>query len=137
MIWHRGEIIPDDNLRISVLDRTFEHGLGLFETFRTWNGHPTLLERHLERIARSARELGLSLDPPICRMPGPCASLIEANREALPPGLDVRLRITLSGGHSDPATPGGSVVWMSAGPLPPALRASGAVITFRVPGLGR
>ena len=40
MIWFRGEVVPDEALRISVLDRTFEHGLGLFETFRTWNGHP-------------------------------------------------------------------------------------------------
>ncbi len=61
MIWTRGEIIPDEALRISVLDRTFEHGLGLFETFRTWNGHATLLDRHLERMRRSADELGLPL----------------------------------------------------------------------------
>ena len=39
MIWVGGRIVPDDALTISVLDRTFEHGLGLFETFRTWNGH--------------------------------------------------------------------------------------------------
>ena len=43
MIWVKGRLVPDEELRISVLDRTFEHGLGLFETFRTWNGHPTLL----------------------------------------------------------------------------------------------
>ena len=43
MIWVRGQIVPDDGLSISVLDRTFEHGLGLFETLRTWNGQPTLL----------------------------------------------------------------------------------------------
>ena len=30
MIWVRGQIVPDDALTISVLDRTFEHGLGLF-----------------------------------------------------------------------------------------------------------
>ena len=63
MIWFRGEVVPDEAVRISALDRTFEHGLGLFETFRTWNGRPTLLPRHLERMRRSARELGLVLDP--------------------------------------------------------------------------
>ena len=41
MIWVEGRIVADDALRISVLDRTFEHGLGLFETLRTWNGRPT------------------------------------------------------------------------------------------------
>src|SRR5262249_61254026 len=63
MIWLRGEILADRELRVCALDRTFEHGLGLFETFRTWNGHPTLLKRHLERLCRSAAELGLNLDP--------------------------------------------------------------------------
>jgi branched-subunit amino acid aminotransferase/4-amino-4-deoxychorismate lyase len=75
VIWVRGEIVADDALRVSVLDRTFEHGLGLFETFRTWNGHATLLPRHLDRLRASARALGL---PP-------------------------RLRITLSGGLSSEA----------------------------------
>jgi branched-chain amino acid aminotransferase len=130
MIWSRGRIISDDALQISVLDRTLEHGLGLFETLRTWNGHPTLLERHLERIARSARELGLSLDPADLPNARAARELIEANREALPPGVDVRLRITLSGGRSNSAVPGGSVVWMSAASLPLALRSSGASITL-------
>ena len=40
MIWVRGRIVPDDALAISVLDRTFEHGLGLFETLRTWEASP-------------------------------------------------------------------------------------------------
>ncbi len=62
MIWVRGQIVADEAVTISVLDRTFEHGLGLFETFRTWNGHPTLLPRHLDRLTCSAGELGLPLD---------------------------------------------------------------------------
>ena len=130
MIWHRGELISDDALRISVRDRTFEHGLGLFETFRTWNGHPTLIGHHLERIERSARELGLFLD--IAHLPDAWAvhRLIEANRDSLNFGLDARLRITLSGGRSNPAIPGSSVLWMSVAPLPPVLRASGALITL-------
>ena len=63
MLWVRGEVVSDDALTVSVRDRTFEHGLGLFESFRTWNGHPTLLDRHLERLQNSARELGLPLEP--------------------------------------------------------------------------
>ena len=38
MIWSGGEILPDDGLAIPSSDRTFEHGLGLFETLRTWDG---------------------------------------------------------------------------------------------------
>ena len=55
MIWVGGRIVPDDALTVSVLDRTFEHGLGLFETLRTWGGRAVLLDRHLARLALGRR----------------------------------------------------------------------------------
>ena len=128
MIWYCREIIPDDALRISVLDRTFEHGLGLFETFRTWKGQPTLLERHLARIKRSAEELGLPLDPGQLPDSRVVFDLIAANRDSLNPSHDVRLRLTLSGGLATTPT-SETVLWMTAGPLPPPVRESGVVIT--------
>jgi branched-chain amino acid aminotransferase len=128
MIWVLGEIVPDDALRISVLDRTFEHGLGLFETFRTWNGFPTLLHRHLERLTHSARELGLPLESRQLPDPKAVLQLIEANVASLTPGQDVRLRLTLSGGILT-TSGSSSVLWMTAGPLPPPVRESGAIVT--------
>ena len=117
MLWARGELVHDDALSVSVLDRTFEHGLGLFETFRTWNGHPTLLDRHIERLKASACALGLPLGPG--QLPGSrdVVELIAANLDVLPAGQDARVRITLSGGLA--TTPSsGSLLWMSAGPCP-------------------
>lgn len=112
MIWVRGEVVPDDALRISVLDRTFEHGLGLFETLRTWNGHATLLDRHLSRMRRSASELKLPLDPEDLPDAEAVAALLRADgREG-----DAALRITMSGGLSETR---GSVVWMRTFELPP------------------
>ncbi len=129
MIWFRGEIVSYDALRVSVLDRTFEHGLGLFETLRTWNSHPTLLPRHRERMLQSAHELGLPIDP--AQFPDTLAvsALVRANQESpgTGPAGDVRLRVTLSGGSSFPAQPGGQL-WMTAGPLPSPIPDSGAVI---------
>jgi branched-subunit amino acid aminotransferase/4-amino-4-deoxychorismate lyase len=115
MIWTAGRIVPEDEVRISVLDPTFEHGLGLFETFRTWNGHPTLLSRHLARMVRSARELGLTLDPIALPDEMAVASLVRDGGFA----GDATLRITLSGG---------SAVWMRAAPLPSSSRTGGAVL---------
>jgi len=128
MIWVRGGILPDLALRVSALDRVFEHGLGLFETFRTWNSHPTLLDRHLERLERSAGELGLGLDPR--QMPNALAvrDLIAASPGSLGTGGDVRLRLTLTGGLAT-TPPSGSVLWMTVAALPPPLRESGAVVT--------
>lgn len=128
MIWVQGEIVPDDTLQISVLDRTFEHGLGLFETFRTWKGHAKLLHRHLERMARSARELGLPLESSQLPDSQAVSQLIEANGAILSPGQDVRLRLTLSGGHLTNSI-SRSLLWMTAGPLPPPVRKPGAIVS--------
>jgi branched-subunit amino acid aminotransferase/4-amino-4-deoxychorismate lyase len=128
MLWARGKLVRDDAPAVSVFDRTFEHGLGLFETFRTWNGRPTLLDRHVARLKASARALGLPLEP--AQLPDARAVLdvIEANREALHLGPDARVRITLSGGLST-TPPSGSLLWMTAGPLPPPQREPGVIIS--------
>jgi branched-subunit amino acid aminotransferase/4-amino-4-deoxychorismate lyase len=128
MIWVEGEILPDEALSIAASDRTFEHGLGLFETLRTWNGHPTLLRRHTERMERSARALGLELESRQLPDAAAVALLIGSGGASLGSSVDVRLRITLSGGRV--AVAGGrSVVWMTAGELPSPVPPSGAVIT--------
>ncbi len=124
MIWVAGRIIPDEALSISVLDRTFEHGLGLFETLRTWSGHPTLLDRHLARLTRSAGELGLPLDRSTLPDARSVADLLAAGEGA----GDALLRITLTGGTS---AGGGGIVWMQARPLPPPTRAGGAIVETR------
>jgi branched-subunit amino acid aminotransferase/4-amino-4-deoxychorismate lyase len=127
MIWTRGDVIPDEALRISVRDRAFEHGLGLFETFRTWNGHATLLDRHLDRMSRSAAALGLHLD----RHDLPDAPAVLRLRQAsgLSGTLDPRLRITLTGGLASTGIGGsGSTLFMTAGPLPPSAMRGGARI---------
>jgi branched-subunit amino acid aminotransferase/4-amino-4-deoxychorismate lyase len=111
MIWVRGRIVADDELRISALDRTFEHGLGLFETFRTWKGHATLLPHHLDRLSRSAGELGLPLEYSDLPDQEAVAALLEADGRA----GDAMFRVTLSGGLSESS---GSTLWMRSFPLP-------------------
>ena len=117
MIWVDGQILPDDGLTINALDRTFEHGLGLFETLRTWGGRPTLLDWHLARMLRSAEELKLPIDPASL----PDAEDVRALLEAEGFQEDRMLRITASGGTAS----GQSVVWMRSSPLPPPTRDGG------------
>ncbi|WP_313640936.1 aminotransferase class IV [Paenibacillus sp.] len=47
---------------VSALDHGFLYGIGLFETFRTYDGVPFLLERHLKRMAEGCRELGIPFE---------------------------------------------------------------------------
>lgn len=45
-----GDIIHKEQARISPFDHGFLYGLGLFETFRVYDGHPFLLDDHLRRL---------------------------------------------------------------------------------------
>src|SRR5260370_35227231 len=105
MIWVHGKVVPDDALRISVFGRTFEHGQGLFETFRTWNGHPTLLPRHMHRMERSARALGLPLDSGQLPDAPAVARLIASKRASLAAVQAARLRVPSAGGQAPTALP--------------------------------
>ncbi len=121
MIWTEGRIVADGSLAIATADRALEHGLGLFETLRTRNGHPALLDRHLDRLRRSAETLHLPLDP--ARLPdaGAVAALLRESRVE----GEARLRITATGGVSASA---GSTVWMRCDPLSADAAMTGAVL---------
>ncbi len=64
-IYINGKIIPHEKAQISVFDHGFMYGAGLFETFRTYRGHPFLLDSHLGRLNKGLRQL--NIDRSFCR----------------------------------------------------------------------
>ncbi len=56
-----GEINKNENVRISPYDHGFLYGIGVFETFRTYDGRPFLLDDHLIRLNESLTELNIDL----------------------------------------------------------------------------
>lgn len=58
-VWLNDELVPLSQARVSVLDRGFLYGDGLFETLKAVHGRVELLDPHLKRLAASARELRL------------------------------------------------------------------------------
>jgi branched-chain amino acid aminotransferase len=56
-----GQYIPLDRPALTVNDRSFLYGDGLFETIRITNGQPFLWREHLERLQRSAAFLKIPL----------------------------------------------------------------------------
>ncbi|MDQ0797449.1 aminotransferase class IV [Streptomyces sp. B1I3] len=93
-IWVDGGLRDADDARVSVLDHGLTVGDGVFETVRVAEGRPFALTRHLERLTRSARGLGLP-DPDLDEVRRALAAVIGANPVALG-----RLRITYTGGLS-------------------------------------
>ncbi|GAA2783162.1 aminodeoxychorismate lyase [Streptomyces rameus] len=92
-IWLDGGLRDLDTARISVLDHGLTVGDGVFETVKAADGEPFALTRHLDRLTRSARGLGLP-DPDHDEVRRACTAVLEANPMALG-----RLRITYTGGH--------------------------------------
>ena len=92
-IWLDGGLQDIESARVSVFDHGLTVGDGIFETVKAVDGRPFALTRHLDRLTRSARGLGLP-DPDLDEVRRACAAVLEAN--PMPLG---RLRITYTGGH--------------------------------------
>ena len=56
-----GSLCDEKEAVVSAYDHGFLYGMGLFETFRTYQGKAFLLEEHLERLA-GCRELAIQLE---------------------------------------------------------------------------
>lgn len=54
-----GKFVPLDKARVSVLDRGFQYGEGVFETMRAYRGFVFLPGRHLARLKKSLKALGI------------------------------------------------------------------------------
>jgi branched-subunit amino acid aminotransferase/4-amino-4-deoxychorismate lyase len=56
-----GAIVPEERATISIFDRGFLYGDGLFETFRTWDGVAVDWPEHRARLEHSAASLQMNV----------------------------------------------------------------------------
>jgi D-alanine transaminase len=54
-----GELMPLDEVRVSVLDRAYLFGDAAYEVLRVYHKRPWLMEEHLKRMERSLKELAI------------------------------------------------------------------------------
>lgn len=93
-IWVDGTLRDAADATVSVLDHGITVGDGVFETLKAVDGAAFATTRHLDRLTRSARGLGLP-DPDHDEVRRGCEAVLAAN--PVPLG---RLRITYTGGLS-------------------------------------
>ena len=93
-VWLNDNLIHLDQARVSVNDRGFLYGDGLFETLRADDGRVLFLPEHLERLAASARAFRLPF-PAAAPWEERLARLLTANGLARGPA---RVKILLSRG---------------------------------------
>ena len=64
-IWMNGKLTDSQNARVSVFDRSFMYGDGLFETMRSYTGVIFRSDAHLERLYNSMKVL--KIRPPYAK----------------------------------------------------------------------
>ncbi len=124
-----GQVLDTEDARISALDHGITVGDGVFETVKAVGGETFALSRHLNRLALSARTLGMA-DPDLDLLRDGVRHVLDANTEM----KLARVRITVTAGpgplgsERDAAEP---TCIVAAGPmLPPAPHVDVAVMPW-------
>lgn len=60
-MYMNGKFILETEAKISPFDHGFLYGLGVFETFRIYDGHSFLVDDHFQRLERSVKQLNIIL----------------------------------------------------------------------------
>lgn len=121
LVYLNGAMVPEEAARVSLFDRGFLYGDGVFETVRVEAARLFRWTDHLARLERSLSMTGIVLPEPSSNLTSRAAELIQANR-----CTDAVLRITISRGPGargySPRGAGPATVAMSLHPriVPPA-----------------
>lgn len=99
-VWIDGRIEPADGRHLSVFDRGFQLGDGIFETLRARGGRAAELAEHLARLRASGDGLAIELSATAeSELAAGIAAVLDAEGLAGPEG-DASVRITVSRGPS-------------------------------------
>lgn len=125
----RGRVVDESDALVPALDHGITVGDGVFETVKGVAGQPFALNRHLNRLARSAAGLGLP-EPDLDLIADGVHQALDAN-----PGIELsRVRITVTAGAGplgSERTPGEPTCLVAVGPLStPAESADVAVVPW-------
>jgi branched-chain amino acid aminotransferase len=93
IVFLNGQFVPEAQATVSIFDRSFLYGDGLFETIRIFRGQPFRWTEHMKRLEHGAAFLNIKIPFPPAELLHHVTELITRNQ--LPEAL---LRITLSRG---------------------------------------
>lgn len=95
-IYLNGEIVPEDEAKISVFDHGYLYGDGIFEGIRAYNGRVFMLDEHIERLYESAKTIMLDIKLTPEEMEEAILETIRANELS-----DAYIRVVVSRGVGD------------------------------------
>lgn len=60
-IYINNKIVPESDALISVFDRSYLYGEGIFETLRSYGGHVAFADLHYERLKKNCKRLNIDV----------------------------------------------------------------------------
>ncbi len=97
-IYLNGEYVKDRDAAISPFDYGYLYGIGVFETFRIYNGRPFLLEEHLERMNNALRDMAIQKTVGKTEVENILSKLLQLNG-----WTNASIRLNISAGPGAPA----------------------------------
>ena len=98
-----GQFVPSDEATIPINDLALLRGYGIFDFLKTYNGQPIFLREHIERLQKSAEQIGLDLPWSRQELTNIVMQTLDKNNFA-----DSNIRMVVTGGSSpDFITPQG------------------------------
>ena len=95
-VFLNGLFMPLSSARISILDRGFNYGDGLFETMRAYNGKVFRLDAHLQRLYQSLDAIYLNVPMTVGEMNSVVRETLIRNEYS-----DCMIRLTISRGEQN------------------------------------
>ncbi len=99
-----GNIVHESEARIPLTDLGLLRSYSVFDFFRVLNGVPVFLEHHIQRLIKSASDIGIDMPWSVDEISSMVADLIKANN-----ALNAGFRIVVTGGYAEdgysPTTP--------------------------------
>jgi branched-subunit amino acid aminotransferase/4-amino-4-deoxychorismate lyase len=96
IIYLNGKLIEDNAGLVPIDNPGLLQGDGLFETMRAYDGKIFAIDKHMERLARSAVTVGIPYIPPVEELISACRSVVDANNFQ-----SARVRLTVLTGTPD------------------------------------
>lgn len=95
-----GQWLTRKEAKISILDRGFLFGDGVYETIRTYYKRPFALDKHLKRLEYSAEKLGIKL-PDLSFITSVINEGIERLSESIVDQQEIYIRLIVTRGESE------------------------------------
>lgn len=78
--WFNGKLLEENQATVSIFDRSYLYGEGIFETLRCYQGKPAFLARHLKRLKKNCEQLAIPCSTSEPEWLAIIAQLLQANQ---------------------------------------------------------